>query len=141
MSDLEARYSIAELSSRAEVSRRAVRYYIQRGLLPAAHGAGRGSYYDDAHLTRLLELKEAQRSGVSLDALARGEQPRSAHTLAELRLERWLRLPCADGVELSVRSGTLNPDQLVELSALIQRFIAHHPHHPSHPAHVDEPNS
>lgn len=123
MSSQVARYSIEELSRRAEVSRRAVRYYIQRGLLPAAHGAGRGSYYDEAHLTRLLGLKEAQRAGVSLDSLARGDQDPASHHLVELHLARWLRLICADGVELNVRSGALSPERLAELGQLIQRFL------------------
>jgi len=66
--------SIDELAARAEVSRRAIRYYIQRGLLPAPHGMGRGSHYSAEHLTRLIALKEAQREGRSLDEIAQTQE-------------------------------------------------------------------
>ena len=123
------RYSIGELAAQAEVSRRAVRYYIQRGLLPSPHGAGRGSYYDEAHLTRLLELKEAQRAGASLDELSCDAEVLSpaqalAHTLTQAQLERWLRVPCAEGVELNVRSGALSLAQLATLTHLIKEALS-----------------
>ena len=133
MSRDQQRYSIGELSAQAEVSRRAVRYYIQRGLLPAAHGAGRGSYYDGEHLSRLIALREAQRAGLSLEELSNpGAAPMSPARLSYSSLERWLRLPCASGVELHVLCGALQPERLAELSALIQDFLTTPPRHTDH---------
>ena len=63
------RYRIKDLSEIAEVSRRAVRYYIQRGLLAPPNGAGRGSYYTPEHLEQLLALKKAQEKGYSLEEI------------------------------------------------------------------------
>ncbi len=63
------RYRIKDLSEITEVSRRAVRYYVQRGLLAAPFGAGRGSYYTHEHLQQLLALKEAQEKGYSLEEI------------------------------------------------------------------------
>jgi DNA-binding transcriptional MerR regulator len=63
------RYRIKDLSEITEVSRRAVRYYVQRGLLAAPLGAGRGSYYTHEHLQQLLALKEAQEKGYSLEEI------------------------------------------------------------------------
>ena len=63
------RYRIKDLSEIAEVSRRAVRYYIQRGLLAPPNGAGRGSYYTSEHLEQLLALKKAQEKGYSLEEI------------------------------------------------------------------------
>ena len=117
-------YSIKELASRAEVSRRAIRYYIQRGLLPPAHGAGRGSYYDERHLLLLRQLKEAQRAGATLDEVANGQAESITQTLAEMKLERWTRVPCADGIELNVRSGVMSAQKIATLNIIIQRFLS-----------------
>ncbi len=54
------RYSIAELSELAGVSRRTVRYYVQSRLIPPPLGAGRGSYYTRAHLDAILQARRRQ---------------------------------------------------------------------------------
>ena len=63
------RYRIKDLSEIAEVSRRAIRYYVQRGLIDPPLGAGRGSYYTAEHLKQLLVVKEAQEKGYSLEEI------------------------------------------------------------------------
>lgn len=68
----ETTLSIQELADRAEVSRRAIRYYIQRGLLASPQGRGRGSRYTQEHLETLLWLKRAQLDGYTLDQIERG---------------------------------------------------------------------
>ena len=72
MSTPEATLSIQDLSDQAEVSRRAIRYYIQRGLLASPQGRGRGSRYTQEHLETLLWLKRAQLDGYTLDQIERG---------------------------------------------------------------------
>ncbi|HOA04389.1 MAG: MerR family transcriptional regulator [Candidatus Fermentibacter daniensis] len=54
------RYSIAELSELAGVSRRTVRFYVQTRLIPPPLGAGRGSYYTRAHLDAILQARRRQ---------------------------------------------------------------------------------
>ena len=139
--------SIDELAAQAEVSRRAVRYYIQRGLLPPPLGMGRGSHYSAEHLARLISLKEAQRGGRSLDEIAevleRPSGPRYALLAAPerdsppanapgapvsaplplLNIERRLHVRCAEGVELSVRAGALSIERISALVSLIQEHI------------------
>ena len=144
--------SIDELASQAEVSRRAVRYYIQRGLLPPPLGMGRGSHYSADHLARLISLKEAQRGGRSLDEIAevleQGAAPRYAPSPAPqrdeialspplrapinalfsapiplLNIERRLHVRCAEGVELSVRAGALSLERISALVSLIQEHL------------------
>ena len=63
------RYRIKDLSEIAEMSRRAIRYYVQRGLLDPPLGAGRGSYYTAEHLKQLLAIKESQENGYSLEEI------------------------------------------------------------------------
>ena len=53
-------YSIAEFAERGGVTRRTVRYYVQRGLLDPPEGAGRGARYTDAHLRRLERVRTLQ---------------------------------------------------------------------------------
>ena len=61
------KYSINELAQHANVSRRTVRYYVQRGLLAPPNGKGRGSYYTATHLKHLLYIRDQQLKGVSLE--------------------------------------------------------------------------
>lgn len=59
-------YSIGALAAAAGVSRRTVRFYVQRDLLPPPDGLGRGAQYTEAHLARLLQIKAWQEKGVPL---------------------------------------------------------------------------
>ena len=68
-------YSIEELASKAGVSRRTVRYYVQRGLLPAPWGLGRGRHYGEEHLAALLQAKVLQERGLDLEAIRRNLAP------------------------------------------------------------------
>ena len=42
-------------------------------------------------------------------------------------MERRVHVRCADGVELSVRSGVLNIDEIMQLVLVIQRHLMTHP--------------
>ena len=61
-----ATYSIGSLAAAAGVSRRTVRFYVQRELLPPPEGLGRGAHYTAEHLARLLQIKGWQEQGVPL---------------------------------------------------------------------------
>src|SRR5262250_567509 len=62
----ERRYGIEELAELGGVTRRTVRYYVQRGLLPTPLGTGRGPHYTPAHLQRLIHIRKLQETGVPL---------------------------------------------------------------------------
>ncbi len=97
--------SIAELAERGGVSRRTVRYYVQRGLLPAPSGRGRGDHYGPEHLDTLLRIRGWQEQGVSLEAigelLAGGQCP-GLPLAPQPAGQVWTRVVVAEGVELSV---------------------------------------
>lgn len=65
----QQQYNIADLAAAAGVTARAVRFYVQQGLLPAPTGVGRGDHYTDAHYRRLLQIQQLQRAGYSLAAI------------------------------------------------------------------------
>src|SRR5438552_17614413 len=51
---------IDDLSQRASVPTRTIRYYTQQALLPSPKLRGRVGYYDENHLERLRLIKELQ---------------------------------------------------------------------------------
>ena len=63
-------YGIKELAELGGVTRRTVRYYVQRGLLPTPLGTGRGPHYTPAHLERLIQIRQLQETGVPLAEIA-----------------------------------------------------------------------
>jgi len=107
--------AIGDLAEAAGVSRRAVRFYIQQGLLPRPYGAGRGSGYGQEHLARLRRIMDLQASGYSLDAIASilaGKAAGQALAPSGSRRVRgpvqaslWARVLLAEGVELTVDTG------------------------------------
>lgn len=62
-------YRIGELAELAEVTRRTVHYYINKGLLPPAKGAGVNSYYTTDHLNRIRLIRELQESYLPLEEI------------------------------------------------------------------------
>src|SRR5687768_463679 len=65
----DGQLSLEELADRVGLSRRAIRFYVQRGLLPPPLGLGRGKHYDLRHLNALRRIQELQAAGHSLDAI------------------------------------------------------------------------
>ena len=108
----ENQMAIGDLAEAAGVSRRAIRFYIQRGLLPRPYGAGRGSGYDQEHLDRLRRILDLQASGYSLDAIASilvgkpaeppPEPSRHRRVRGPVQASLWAKVLLAEGVELSV---------------------------------------
>jgi DNA-binding transcriptional MerR regulator len=115
--------SIGELADAAGLSRRAIRFYVQQGLLPAPLGRGRGRHYDASHLEALRRIAELQSAGHSLDAIrqirrggpvpapvAPPEGRRSRVARPALSAELWTRLQLAEGLELHFDATKFNPD-------------------------------
>lgn len=124
MSQEDESFGIAELAERGGVSRRTVRYYVQRGLLPAPTGVGRGKHYTREHLEALLRVKDLQGSGVPLAQVASrlwGEAPNAAPLPAVEgpRQSHWTRVALGDDIELHVRGRRLSEEQLRALAAAV----------------------
>jgi len=103
-------YGIAELAERGGVTRRTVRYYVQRGLLPTPLGTGRGPHYTPAHLERLILIRQLQESGVPLVEIAarlNGTLP-TLVSAPGVPLERSTSLRASSPHVLPARSGPLN---------------------------------
>lgn len=62
-------YKIDELAEEANVSGRTIRYYVQRGLLPAPEFHGKDTSYTYIHLLRLKVIKRLQGEHLPLDEI------------------------------------------------------------------------
>jgi len=67
----ETSLDLSELSARADVSPRTVRYYIQQGLLPEPESRGPGAHYGAEHLDRLNLIRHLQREHLPLAEIRR----------------------------------------------------------------------
>lgn len=82
MSDTRDGYKLDELATAAGVSPRTVRYYVQRGLLPAPAFRGRDTAYGREHLLRLRAIRALQAKFLPLDAIADAMSSATAAQLA-----------------------------------------------------------
>lgn len=63
-------FKLEELASVSGVSPRTIRYYVQRGLLPAPQFRGRDTVYSEAHRARLAAIQQLQAQYYPLDVIA-----------------------------------------------------------------------
>jgi len=59
-------YLISDLAKMADVTKRTIHYYVNKGLLPSPAGSGLGSRYTDEHYYRLLYIKELKKEYIPL---------------------------------------------------------------------------
>jgi DNA-binding transcriptional MerR regulator len=124
--------NIAELAAAAGLSRRAIRFYVQRGLISPPHGRGRGHHYDNEHLEQLKRIRDLQVAGHSLDAIRKIMTGHAVDTpkvspdarkvgrpRPRLQAGLWTRVDIADGVELHLDTAKLNLE-VTELLAIQQ---------------------
>ncbi|MGZ3460089.1 MAG: helix-turn-helix domain-containing protein, partial [Archangium sp.] len=62
-------WKLTELAEAAGVPPRTVRYYVQRGLLPAPPFKGPDTVYGEEHLLRLKAIRALQAKFLPLDAI------------------------------------------------------------------------
>lgn len=121
--------SLQQLSERADVPERSIRFYIQKGLLPRPQGEKRGASYNGDHLADLLRIRQWQDAGLSLDAIGDLLQGRRESPLPPSRpgaIEVRSHLVLADGLELVVapeRAG-LTQAQVRQLFLAVQAAYA-----------------
>jgi DNA-binding transcriptional MerR regulator len=95
-------YTIEELSELTGFTRRTIRYYIQEGLLEPPAGRGRGGFYYDSHLEKLLYIQSLQKRGLSLAAISQSMKSSEADKVDDSR-EVWVKYQVTPGLELNIR--------------------------------------
>lgn len=111
-------FSLDELCTLTDLTKRTVRYYVQIGLVNRPEGETRAAKYSPQHLEQLLLVKKWTAAGVSLDRIRELLQGGSAPVPERGRvpgsIEVCSHLHVAQGVELVIeptRAG-LTPKQL-----------------------------
>ena len=84
---------LSELSARADVSPRTVRYYIQQGLLPEPESRGPGAHYGAEHLDRLNLIRQLQREHLPLAEIRRRIDALSPTEIRRLATQAAKRAP------------------------------------------------
>jgi len=102
-----ASYSIGALADAAGVSRRTVRFYVQKGLIDPPAGRGRGAVYSAGHLEQIHAVRRLQREGLDLQTirdLPSDATPSTASLgpTATVGPTLVVRLPLAPGLRLEV---------------------------------------
>lgn len=135
MKEDEKTYTLDELSTVTGITKRNVRYYMQKGLVDRPKGTGKGSYYTQAHLAQLQETRKWKQAGLSLNRIhdiVRGVVQSTKKPLPPVRqgdggvFTVWNRTTLAQGVELHidpVRSG-LSREQAKMLEQKIRQLLA-----------------
>ena len=122
-------YNIEYLVKETGISRRTIRYYIQRGLLPPPLGSRRGSYYTEEHLTRLKLIHELSQQGTPLIQIKNliEEKPdrHLALPVAQPRLQRprFERVNLPHGLELNIPQHLLSNQQINSIRDFIIEII------------------
>ena len=97
-------YTIEDLCELTGFSRRTIRYYVQEGLIDPPAGRGRGGFYNERHLEKLLRVKSLQDKGLRLSAilpvLEKAELPGAPREVAARQI--WVRYPVVEGVEIHI---------------------------------------
>jgi DNA-binding transcriptional MerR regulator len=132
--DKQSYYNIETLAQITGLTRRAIRYYVQRELLPKPEGGGRGHYYTDEHLKRIETIQKWQTQGVPLEKikelLARGEMiveekvsepeaSRAGYPIPHVSTTKWTRVSIGEDIDFSFRYGALTEQDQKEIEDFI----------------------
>lgn len=94
-----SQYTLQELAEKTGLTRRTIRYYIARGLVPAPDTAGRTAYYTDAHLEALNRVTSLKSQGYGLNDINKELHPADVNSITA---ERWILHRISSDVQIFV---------------------------------------
>ena len=128
MKEKEQLFTLDEISSLVDLTRRTVRYYIQIGLVDRPDGVGRGAHYTNRHLDQLLEIRKWQQAGLSLERIrellgAGGDETLKPPPRPRQKgsVEVWSHVVIDAGIELIIdpKRANLTPEEVRELATRV----------------------
>lgn len=114
----EKTFTLDELCTLTDLSKRTVRYYIQLGLVDRPIGETRAAHYASRHLDQLLRVKQLSDAGVSLERIREvmtgGETPVPARPRRPGAIEVRSHLFVAPGLEIQIspEEAGMTPEQV-----------------------------
>ena len=115
-------FTLDELCSLTEVSKRTVRYYMQTGLVDRPIGQKKAAHYTEQHLEQLLFISKWKKSGLSLERIGEllKQQDEPEDLLPRKKagdIEVRSHLTISNGVELQIEpnQASLDSEQVREL--------------------------
>ena len=111
-------FTLDELCTLTDLSKRTVRYYMQLGLAERPVGETRAAHYTGRHLDQLLRVKQLSDAGVSLErireVMAGGDSPVPARQQRPGSIEVRSHLYVAPGLEIQIspREAGMSPEQV-----------------------------
>jgi hypothetical protein len=111
-------FTLDDLCTLTDISKRTVRYYIQLGLVSRPVGDGRASHYTDIHLGQLLQIKKLSEAGVSLERIREVLEGEDAPVTLRKRnpgsVEVRSHLFVAPGIEIQItpEEAGMSPEQI-----------------------------
>ena len=106
MAMIEKTFTLDELCTLTDLTKRTVRYYMQLGLVDRPIGETRAAHYVSHHLDQLLQVKKLTESGVSLerirDVMAGSETPVPTRQRRRGSIEVRSHLFVAPGIEIQI---------------------------------------
>lgn len=122
-------FTLDELCTLTDLSKRTARYYMQIGLVDRPIGETRAAHYLNRHLEQLLRIKQLTEAGVSLErireVLAGGDTPVPVRQRRPGAIEVRSHLYVAPGIELQIspEDAGMSPEQVRALiSAVMNAF-------------------
>jgi DNA-binding transcriptional MerR regulator len=127
-------FNIETLGRLTGLSRRTIRYYIQRGILQKPYGGGRGHYYTGEHVKRIREIQLLREQGVPIEKMREifsappetGESGIADRSFAELQPcveTHWHRISLGNDIEVSFREGTVSDDEKEKILNCINAIL------------------
>ena len=114
----EKTFTLDELCTLTDLTKRTVRYYMQLGLVERPIGETRAAHYTSRHLEQLLRVKQLTEAGVSLErireVMAGGDTPVPTRQRRPGSIEVRSHLFVAPGLEIQISPGEagMTPEQV-----------------------------
>ena len=114
----EKTFTLDELCSLTDLTKRTVRYYMQLGLVERPIGETRAAHYTSRHLEQLLRVKQLTEAGVSLErireVMAGGDTPVPTRQRRPGSIEVRSNLFVAPGLEIQIspEEAGMTPEQV-----------------------------
>ena len=114
----EKTFTLDELCTLTDLTKRTVRYYMQLGLVERPIGETRAAHYTSRHLEQLLRVKQLTEAGVSLErireVMAGGDTPVPTRQRRPGSIEVRSHLFVAPGLEIQIspEEAGMTPEQL-----------------------------